>query len=350
MEASARSRRTHTPREGRRAGAAAAPDADPLDSALSLQELAAGVAAMDGRVEQARQALVLNTKETIDEVNLMSERLQATLASRKVSIAEARRRRRGDGAGAANGASGGGGGGGGAGAGPKAPGSAGGGAAGAGGATAGRRQDVSGVSPAQLEDAARHMVGEWLERRDLARYAGRVVYAFQQAAYRPHEWTHTLDSMGDDELSEFVAALEQSPAPDEPGPAPAAAPDASERTLLKEVSNGGERQSGARVAKAGRRAGAPAAASGAAAQRPPPWEDGADRAVPKAAGGANGELNKSRSRRPLLGGTAAAADAPPGGAGPRRAAAAGRRARGGGRSAMSDAARDDARRRVAMQL
>ena len=59
------------------------------------------------------------------------------------------------------------------------------------------------------------MVDAWLGPKGLAQYAERIVFAFKEAEYRPHEWTHTLDSMGPDELREFIAAVEKSPAPNE---------------------------------------------------------------------------------------------------------------------------------------
>jgi len=66
---------------------------------------------------------------------------------------------------------------------------------------------------------ARTMVDTWLDQRGLAQYTDRIVLAFQEAEYKPHEWMDTLESMGrdGDELNEFIAALEKWPMPNEAG-------------------------------------------------------------------------------------------------------------------------------------
>lgn len=156
-----------TPRPSARGGGA---DED----GLSLAQLAAGVAGLSSQVDRVAQQCGEDTRATLDSVEQMSKSLAATVDSRKVSVAEARRR-----AGMAGGA---------------------------------RADDVSAVN---LEAAARAMVDEWLGPRKLAQYADRIVFAFKEAQYRPHEWSHTLDSMGPDELREFIAAVEKSPAPNE---------------------------------------------------------------------------------------------------------------------------------------
>ena len=85
------------------------------------------------------------------------------------------------------------------------------------------------VSAELLECAAGAMVMSWLKtvvggrsmtQSQLARLANRVQHAFRQAAYQPHEWLMTLESMGPPELAEFMAAIETSPVPGEVSGAP----------------------------------------------------------------------------------------------------------------------------------
>lgn len=144
------------------------------EDGLCLAQLAAGVAGLSSKAEQVAQRCGEDTRSTLDSVEQMGKNIAATMDSRKVSVAEARRQ--------------------------------------AGSAGGGR---VDQVSAADLEAAARTMLISWLEPRKLAQYADRIVFAFKEAQYRPHEWTHTLDSMGPDELREFIAAVEKSPAPNE---------------------------------------------------------------------------------------------------------------------------------------
>ena len=143
---------------------------------LSLVQLAAGVAGLSNQAERVAQKRGEDTRSTLQSMEQLSNNIAAAMDSRTVSVAEARRR-----------------------------------ASSAAGGTA-----RSGpVSAADLEEAARAMVDGWLEPRGLAQYAERIIFAFQEAAYRPHEWTHTLESMGPDELREFISAVEKSPAPNE---------------------------------------------------------------------------------------------------------------------------------------
>ena len=147
---------------------------DTDEEGRSLAQLAAGVAGLSSQADRVAQQRGDDTRSTLKSMEEMSKSLAAAMDSRKVSVAEARRR-----AGVAQGG--------------------------------GPRPDP--VSAADLDDAARAMVEDWLEPRGLAQYAERIVFAFKEAAYRPHEWTHTLDSMGPNELREFIAAVEKSPAP-----------------------------------------------------------------------------------------------------------------------------------------
>ncbi len=149
---------------------------DTDEEGRSLAQLAAGVAGLSSQADKVAQQRGEDTRSTLNSMEEMSKSLTAALDSRKVSVAEARRR-----AGVAQGG--------------------------------GPRPDP--VSAADLDEAARAMVDDWLEPRGLVQYAERIVFAFKEAAYRPHEWTHTLDSMGPDELREFIAAVEKSPAPNE---------------------------------------------------------------------------------------------------------------------------------------
>ena len=146
------------------------------DESLSLAQLAAGVTGLSSQVDRVAQQRGEDTRSTLNSVEEMSKNIADTMNSRQVSVAEARRR-----AGLT--------------------------------ANGGVRSDP--VSAAALEDAARAMVDAWLEPKGLAQYAERIVFAFKEAEYRPHGWTHTLDSMGPDELREFIAAVEKSPAPNE---------------------------------------------------------------------------------------------------------------------------------------
>jgi hypothetical protein len=157
-----------TPRLSARGGA----DED----GLSLAQLAEGVAGLSSQADRVAQQRGEGTRSTLDSMEEMSKSLAAAMNSRKVSVAEARRR-----AGVAPGG--------------------------------GARPDP--VSDTDLDEAARAMVDAWLEPRGLAQYGERIIFAFKEAEYRPHEWTHTLDSMGPDELREFIAAVEKSPAPNE---------------------------------------------------------------------------------------------------------------------------------------
>lgn len=143
---------------------------------LSLAQLAAGVAGLSNRAERVAQQRGEDTRSTLQSMEQLSNNIAAAMDSRKVSVAEARRRA---------------------------------------GSAAGGTTRSGPVSAADLEEAARAMVDGWLEPRGLAQYAERIIFAFQQAAYRPHEWTHTLESMGSSELREFIAAVEKSPAPNE---------------------------------------------------------------------------------------------------------------------------------------
>lgn len=206
MQLDARSRRSSrgeqlslTPRGA--ADAAAAGD-------LSLSDLDAGVADLEGQAARFAQRSGAGTQQALDEMDQMSANILEAMNGVKVSAAEARRR-----AGAPASSS-------------SSSGAAPGGSAGGGGAK------PAPMSAARLEAAARSMVDLWLERRGLVQYAERIVHAFQEALYKPHEWTHTLESMGDDELKEFIAAVEKSPAPNESGledaPQAAAAPAAAE--------------------------------------------------------------------------------------------------------------------------
>lgn len=159
---------SYTPRHAARSAA--------VDDGLSLQQLADGVAGLSNQAERVAQQCGDETRSTLNSVEEMSKTIAAAMDSHTVSVAEARRR-----------------------------------AASAAGGSA----QLASVSPADLEEAARAMVHGWLEPRGLAQYGERIVFAFKEAAYRPHEWTHTLDSMGRDELREFIAAVEKSPAPNE---------------------------------------------------------------------------------------------------------------------------------------
>jgi hypothetical protein len=158
------------------------------DDSRSLAELAAGFAGLRSQAERVAQRHGEGTRSTLDSVEQMGQSISAAMDSRKVSVAEARRRSAAAGGGPGGGPGGGGGGGGAA---------------------------AAAVPPADLEAAARAMVDAWLDRRGLVQYAERIIFAFQEAAYRPHEWTHTLETMGADELKEFIAAVEKSPAPNE---------------------------------------------------------------------------------------------------------------------------------------
>ena len=82
------------------------------------------------------------------------------------------------------------------------------------------------VSADLIERAAGAMVMSWLKTAvdgtttqvQLVRLASRVQHAFRQAAYQPHEWLPTLESMSAPEFSAFLAAIETSPVPGEGKP------------------------------------------------------------------------------------------------------------------------------------
>jgi hypothetical protein len=229
MDADARSRRC---------GGQQSPRNDPLPDPLpamnqQLNQLEGDVVAVDARVRQVSRALGQHYSRSIDDLDRAAAEMAAALGQVRVSVAEARRRRQRTGSEqqqqqqqqvqAQN--------------------SEGGAARGRGVAkvAATEATDCASVlsepaggerpEPEMLERAAGAMVVDWLRRkggagglegaggghrgRDPVRLASRALQAFREASYPPHEWLATLESMRTDELQEFLAALEQSPATDE---------------------------------------------------------------------------------------------------------------------------------------